>query len=94
MLRQLYINRRKWLAINCVQSLPTLTEFASGGERLPPPRYDPLNDIESLALGWMEYRPLWQKILLPQNLADVESLAGLSVDQFYFPADLWARVGL
>lgn len=92
MLRQLHINRQKWPAITCVQPLPTLTEFAANTEHLPPACYDPLDDIEALALGWMEYRLLWQKILLPENLAEIESLAAQPLEQFYFPADLWARV--
>ncbi|RME98597.1 MAG: hypothetical protein D6768_16995 [Chloroflexi bacterium] len=31
-------------------------------------------------------------MLTAQNLAQVESLAALPFEQFYFPSDLWARV--
>jgi hypothetical protein len=48
--------------------------------------------LDELALGWMEYRLLWQSILTPENLSQLESLAALSLDRFYFPPDLWARI--
>ena len=48
--------------------------------------------LDDLALGWIEYRALWQRILNPDNLAQVEALAALPPDRFYLPSDLWARI--
>ncbi len=92
MLRQLHIRCHLWPRINQIKHLPTLTEFAPKADSLPTPQNDPTDDIEALILGWMEYRNLWQKVMLPQNLAEVEGLASQPMDQFHFPPDLWAKV--
>ena len=92
MMYQLTVERHLWPQINQIASLPTLSEFAPKGEYLPTPENDPKEDIEALMLGWMEYRSLWRKVMLPENLAAVESLAGQPVDLFHFPPDLWAKI--
>lgn len=92
MLYQLTIQRHVWPHIRQVRSLPTLTEFASRGDHPVTPQNDPSEDIETLMLGWMEYRSLWQRVMLPENLAAVERLASQPIDQFHFPPDLWAKV--
>jgi hypothetical protein len=75
-----------------------------GGRAIAPPRPlastspllgpSPLDTavLGQMALGWMKYRTLWRQILTPANLAQVEQLATLPPDEFYFPADLWARI--
>jgi hypothetical protein len=92
MLYQLTIQRHLWPHIKQVRSLPTLTEFASRGDHSATPQNDPSEDIEALMLGWMEYRSLWQKVMLPENLAAVEHLASQPIDQFQFPPDPWAKI--
>ena len=74
------------------ESLPTLTEFASAQISTPLPEQDIDWLLDNLALGWMEYRSVWQYILTPDNLAQIEGLAALPPDRFYFPPDLWARI--
>ena len=74
------------------ESLPTLTEFASTQISTPLPEQDIDWLLDNLALGWMEYRSVWQYILTPDNLAQIEGLAALPPDRFYFPPDLWARI--
>lgn len=84
--------RHHWLEVEKIQSLSTLTQFASAGSSLPSPEIDPTFMLDNLALGWMEYRPLWQKILTPNHLTQLETLASLPTHRFYFPVDLWTRI--
>lgn len=83
---------RGWQRVKTVQSAPTSTRFASSAPLLYPSPIDTEALLDKLALGWMKYRTLWNQILTKSNLAQVEQLATLSPDQFYFPADLWARI--
>lgn len=92
MFRLMYWYRDHWQTVGRFESVPTLTEFAVAGLPSFVPNVDVSHLLDRLALGWMEYRRLWQQILTPNNLAQLESLAVLSPDQFYFPADLWARI--
>jgi hypothetical protein len=81
------------LTILTLNSLSTLTQFFPGDTSPnPAPDIDPTPLLDNLALGWIEYRVLWQKILTPENLAQFEALAALPPDRFYFPGDLWARL--
>ena len=82
-----------WQNMCPIQSLSTLTEFSSKTNQaqsilLP----DIVHLLDKLALGWIEYRVLWQRILTSENLNQIEALAALSPDRFHFPADLWARI--
>lgn len=92
MFRQLYLRENSWNDTGKIKSLPTLTEFAPPTDLTPVPQKSCANYIEALALGWIENRALWKRILLPENLALVEYLAGQPVDQFYYPPDLWAKI--
>lgn len=91
-LRQMYDYRSHWREVDNFSSFSTLTEFVSESDTLPVPELDPALLLDALALGWIEHRMLWQSILTPENLAQLETLAALPPDRFYFPADLWARV--
>ncbi len=81
-----------WQNVNQFFAWPTLTRFAAA----TPPTVAPVVDVtpllDELALGWIQYRRLWLNMLQPDNLAQLEALAALSPDYFYFPADLWARI--
>ncbi len=90
--RQMGRFEREWQQVNGVQSLPTLTEFAQPSPPQRMPDDDPGHLLDNLALGWMEYRKIWQQVLTARNLAHVESLAALPPEQFYFPSDLWAKI--
>lgn len=92
MLRLSGKRQRAWQNISRVDSLPTLIEFAPAPNYDPFPNQDPTPLLDELALGWMEYRRLWQQILTPDNLAHLEALAVLPPDRFYFPPDLWACI--
>ena len=48
--------------------------------------------LDNLALGWITHRVLWQRILAADNLVQIEALAALPADRFYFPSDLWAKI--
>ncbi len=48
--------------------------------------------IEKFRTGLEAGRPLWEKFMTKNTLADVESLARLSENSFEFPAGLWVRV--
>ncbi len=92
MLRLVYDYRDHWNQTNDFYSLSTLTQFRPKIKVVPASEMDPTPLLDALALGWIEYRPLWQRILMPDNLARIEALAILSPDRFYFPPDLWARI--
>jgi len=84
--------RRHWHIERKRHSISTLTRFASPTLHATTPELDPTLLLDNLALGWLNYRALWQKILTTNNLAHLESLAALPPDQFYFPTHLWTRI--
>ena len=90
--RLAYRYQQQWPETRRFRSAPTLTEFAPAAPPTFFPDADVLPLLDGLALGWMEYRREWEQMLTAQNLAQVESLAALPAEHFYFPADLWARV--
>jgi hypothetical protein len=92
LLRQLYNYEDRWADVEAFYSSSTLTRFAIETHSDPALDQDPTPLLDKLALGWMEYRVLWQRVLTPKNLAQLEALAALPPDRFYFPADLWARI--
>jgi hypothetical protein len=92
MLRLVYDYRDCWGQVNDFYSLSTLTQFMSSVNSSPVPEQDPAPLLDKLALGWIEYRALWQRILTFDNLNHLETLATLPPDRFYFPSDLWARI--
>lgn len=81
-----------WQGVNGVRSLSTLTQFAESTDHTEPNMADTVGLLDELALGWIEYRTLWQRVLTPDNLAHIEALAALPPDRFHFPSDLWARI--
>ena len=81
-----------WQQVDQFYSLSTLTQFVSDMDLTPSPEKDPTPLLDELALGWIDYRALWRRILTPDNLRQIESLAALPPERFYFPADLWARI--
>ncbi len=90
--RSVYLYQEFWPDASGFYSLSTLTRFGSQVHYTPSPQRDPTPLLDALALGWIEYRALWQRILTPENLARVEGLAALSPTRFYFSSDLWARI--
>lgn len=89
------INRHKtaWQTVDRIRSVPTLTRFAEESQnKLIMDPDDVVHLHDQLALGWIEYRSVWQTVLTPDDLTLIEALASLSADQFHFPADLWARM--
>jgi glucosylglycerate synthase len=92
LLRQIGLRQKYWHNVSRFDSTPTLTKYADKHYSEPTLEtdYEPL--VDSLALGWIDYRDLWQRIMLPENLATVEALASLTVDRFHFPPNLWARL--
>lgn len=90
-----------WQRVNRVQSLPTLTHFSAEAS-LPQQAHPALaasfteedagHLLDNLALGWIEYRALWQRVLTAKNLTQIETLAALPADRFHFPSDLWAKI--
>lgn len=81
-----------WQPIDTVHSIPTLTHFASEVSSDDIDLEDTVRLLDNLALGWIEYRRLWQTALAPDNLTHIEALASLPPDRFHFPADLWAKI--
>ena len=95
LLRLAYQHRDIWPEVTSFGMLSTLTRFASHPEQLklaPAPEQDIAPLLDNLALGWIEHRALWRQILTDTNLSQIEALAALPPDRFYFPADLWARI--
>jgi glycosyltransferase involved in cell wall biosynthesis len=46
----------------------------------------------SFLSGFKQYHNIWKKVLPLQNWQAVEGLQKLSVDEFYYHSDLWARI--
>lgn len=93
MLRLVYEYRSHWEKVNQIDSVSTLTQFAAPvSAELDSPDLNPTPLLDNLAIGWIEYRGLWQQILTPDNLAWLEALAALPPDRFYFPCDLWTKI--
>ncbi len=92
LLNQLYTYQDQWREVTDFHSLTTLTEYAPPAGSEPAVAEDAAPLLDELALGWIEHRALWQRILMPHNLAQIEALAALPPEQFYLPADLWARI--
>jgi len=85
-------HRPMWQRVNKCCSLSTLTQFSTPTPKLVIPEIDPNFLLDDLALGWIDYRTLWEAILTPNNLTQLESLAALPSDEFYFPPNLWTRI--
>ncbi len=92
MLRQVSLRRTLWPGKTPVKSTPTLSEFAPPVKTVFAPNKDCVEYIEGLALGWIEYRALWKRIILPEHLLAIEYLTSRPNEQFYFPSDLWAKI--
>lgn len=92
LLRTLHFYQDEWAATETCHAPSTLTQFASSLPNSPAPLRDPVPLLDALALGWIDYRSLWQAILTPENLTRLEALAALPPDRFHFPADFWARI--
>jgi hypothetical protein len=95
LLRQVYDYRQHWANTTTFNSISTLTEFMSSLPLADPASIFEVDStllLDELALGWIEYRSLWQQVLTAKNLASIEALAALPPDRFYFSPDLWARV--
>lgn len=92
LLRSATVYHHHWRDISTFEAPSTLTRFGTPCRpaRLSAP--DPTALLDALAIGWMDYRRLWQRILNPDHLAHIEALASLPPDSFYFPNDLWARI--
>lgn len=92
-LRCAYLYEEQWDKINDFRSCSTLTQFTDNtNPNLVFTEREATPLLDNLALGWIEYRKLWQRILTPKNLTQIEALAALPPDRFYFPPDLWARI--
>jgi hypothetical protein len=92
MFSQVYRYRKIWQQLLPTRSSPTLTRFAPAAISNQIFEIDTTDLVDNLALGWMEYRQVWQKILFLPNLIQLEAIAALPPDLFYFPADLWAKI--
>jgi len=92
MFRFVYEYRHVWVDVDKFYSQSTLTRYRSAVQADPTPERDCTDLLDALALGWIDYRHLWKRVLTPDNLTLLEALAALPPDRFYFPADLWARI--
>jgi glucosylglycerate synthase len=81
-----------WKTVGDIRSLPTLTQFASEVKMEPTSEQDTVWLLDKLALGWIDFRSIWQYVLTPDNLSYLEAVAALPPEQFYFPSDLWSRI--
>jgi len=91
LLRQVDLRQAVWRAMPAIESAPTLPgPPAPAAEPISIPDVAPF--IDALVVGWTEHRALWRRILTPDNLATIETLAARPVTQFTFPPSLWARV--
>ena len=48
--------------------------------------------IAKLKEGLAEFEELWERILAPENLAEVKRITALTEADYAFPAELWAKV--
>lgn len=91
LLRQVQLRQTTWQAIPTIQPVPTFR-----GPPAPPaepvPSLDVTPLIDKLMVGWTEHRGLWQRVLTPTNLEQIEALAKQPSYSFTFPSELWARV--
>ncbi len=53
-------------------------------------------DVKSLhtkfCSGLEKYKPIWEKFISKENIKQLHSLAGLPVNSFHFPEELWAML--
>ncbi len=90
--RHLHTHRASWKTVDQFYSLSTLTEYKSTKLLTSMVERDLAALLDELALGWIEYRSIWQSVLSRDNLLQLEKLAALPLDRFYFPPNLWARI--
>lgn len=48
--------------------------------------------VDDFKLGFSNYGELWKKIVMPENFAVIQDLAGKPVEEFMFPVKYWARI--
>lgn len=48
--------------------------------------------LQAFRLGRQDLSPLWEKVLAPEQIEGIRSLAAERIESFYFPDTLWARV--
>jgi glucosylglycerate synthase len=78
-----------WSSISSSQPVPT---FDGHYEVAPEPFNVNLERLRNMfANGVSELDPVFQDILSPQTLADLHKVAALTVDQFRYPPELWAK---
>jgi hypothetical protein len=78
-----------WSAVTGSQPVPT-----TGTDRevlLEPVRVNRKRLREMFSTGVAELASVFQSILSPATLAELQRIAGLSEDEFHYPAELWVR---
>jgi glucosylglycerate synthase len=58
----------------------------------PAPAPDPERMLDGFLQGVRDLYPVWERIMAPENLAEVLALGECAAGEFHFPDALWARV--
>jgi glucosylglycerate synthase len=78
-----------WSAVSSSQSVPSRDGYCEVAAAEPMNvNSERLRDM--FAHGVSELNPVFQQILSPQTMAELQKLAELNVEQFRYPAELWA----
>ena len=78
-----------WSTIAGSQSVPTIG--AQSEVMLEPVRVNRKRLREMFATGVAELEPIFQSILSPSTLSELQRIAALDVNDFNYPADVWAK---
>jgi hypothetical protein len=78
-----------WSTIAGSQPVPTIG--AQSEVMLEPVRVNRKRLREMFATGVAELEPIFQSILSPSTLSELKRIAALDVNDFNYPADVWAR---
>ncbi len=78
-----------WSAIAGSEPVPTIG--AQSEVMLEPARVDRKRLREMFATGVAELEPIFRSILSPSTLSELQRIASLDVNDFNYPADVWAK---
>jgi len=78
-----------WSTIAASETVPTLG--TQSDLALEPVKLDRERLREMFSTGVAQLEPVFRSILSPSTLSELQTIAALDINDFHYPADLWAR---